>query len=73
MYSGSWENDNFHSSGTYTWEDGEKYVGEFQNGKRNSYGKLILANGNIQEGIYINDVIQKNQTNLRTATTTTIK
>jgi len=31
--------------GTYTWANGEKYVGEFKDGKGNGYGTSTWANG----------------------------
>ena len=39
-YSKKWKN----CQGTHTYEDGEKYVGEFKNGKRHGYG--IRTKGN---------------------------
>ena len=32
--------------GTYTYTNGDKYVGEWKNGKRNGYGTYAFANGN---------------------------
>ena len=33
-YQGSWKNDLRNGHGTYEWADGNKYVGEFVDGKR---------------------------------------
>ena len=32
--------------GTYTWANGDKYVGEYQDGKRHGQGTYTWANGN---------------------------
>ena len=36
--------------GTYTWSDGEKYEGEWVNGKRNGQGTLTWSDGRKYEG-----------------------
>ena len=36
--------------GTFTWSDGDMYVGEFKDGKRNGQGTLIKLNGDMYEG-----------------------
>ena len=51
--------------GTFTWRDGEKYEGEFENGIRKGKGKYTPAQSNEEglmffEGEYEND--QKNGT-----------
>ena len=38
-----------------SYDDGDKYVGEFKNGKRNGQGTLTSVNGSIYEGEYKND------------------
>lgn len=43
------------SKGTYLWEDGSKYTGEWTNGKRNGYGIFIYKNGSRYEGNWVND------------------
>ena len=42
--------------GTYTWADGNKYVGEWQDGRRNGQGTLTYANGNKYVGEYREDL-----------------
>ena len=46
----------FHNCfGTYTWENGNKYVGEWQNDKRNGQGNNTWANGEKYVGEWQND------------------
>ena len=40
--------------GTLTWADGDKYVGEFKNGKRHGRGTMTLPDGSKYEGIWKN-------------------
>jgi hypothetical protein len=42
--------------GTYTWADGNKYVGKWQDGRRNGQGTLTYANGNKYVGEYREDL-----------------
>ena len=45
----------FHNCfGTYTFSTGDKYVGEFKDGKYNGQGTYTHANGGIKEGIWKN-------------------
>ena len=41
--------------GTYTWTNGNKYVGEFKNAKRNGLGTYTFANGTVDKGIWKNN------------------
>ena len=41
--------------GTYTWSDGQKYVGEFKDDKFNGQGTLTFANGNKYVGEFKDD------------------
>ena len=41
--------------GTYTYADGDKYVGEFQDGKANGQGTATYASGNKYFGGYKNN------------------
>ncbi len=41
--------------GTMTWADGDKYVGEFKNGKRNGQGTYIFADGDKYVGEFKDD------------------
>ena len=36
--------------GTFTYQNGDKYVGEFKNGQANGQGKFILQNGDTYVG-----------------------
>ena len=38
--------------GTYTWADGDKYVGEWKDGKQNGQGTYTWADGRIKKGIW---------------------
>jgi hypothetical protein len=37
-------------SGTMTWPDGCKYVGEFRDGKMDGAGKMTYPTGKVEEG-----------------------
>mgnify|MGYP001198064306 CR=1 FL=1 len=41
--------------GTYLYENGDKYVGEFSDGMRNGNGTYTYANGNKYKGLWIED------------------
>jgi hypothetical protein len=41
--------------GVYTWTTGEKYEGNWQNGKRNGFGSNYYADGNVYMGEWYND------------------
>ena len=56
-YWGEWKDDKHHGKGTFTWEDGKKFVGEWKNGKREGEGKIIFPNGNYLKGIWSNDIL----------------
>jgi hypothetical protein len=40
----------FNGQGTYTFPDGEKYVGEFRDGLRNGVGTMVFPNGTVLHG-----------------------
>lgn len=40
--------------GTYKWESGNRYVGEFQNGSRTGYGVIFFSSGNVYAGEFKN-------------------
>ena len=40
--------------GTFTWEDGRKYVGEFKDGLPHGQGILKYADGRVKKGIWEN-------------------
>jgi hypothetical protein len=66
FYSGNWENDQRTGSGLMIWKDGqkfgEKYVGEFENGSKNGFGKSNYADGNTYEGEFKDDKFSGNGT-----------
>lgn len=39
-------------TGTMTWPDGRKYVGQFRDGKMDGTGKMTYPNGKIEEGLW---------------------
>ena len=41
--------------GTYTYANGNKYVGEYKDGKRNGLGTYTFANGTVDKGIWKNN------------------
>ena len=41
--------------GTYTWDDGTKYVGAWKNDKKHGFGTYTYADGYIEVGQYEND------------------
>ena len=44
-----------HGHGTYTFASGDKYVGEYQDGKMHGQGTLTWADGTKKTGCFIND------------------
>ena len=40
--------------GTYTWPNGEKYVGEYMNGLKHGQGTFTYADGKIEKGLWEN-------------------
>ena len=47
--SGTWNN----CFGTYTYSNGDKYVGEYKDGKRHGQGTYTFANGYKENGYYL--------------------
>jgi hypothetical protein len=43
--------------GTYTYANGNKYVGSFKNGKKHGSGVLYYIDGTLEEGRWENDVL----------------
>ena len=41
--------------GTFTWGNGEKYVGEYKDNKRHGQGTYTAPNGKVDRGIWQND------------------
>lgn len=52
MMATTWTN----CQGSLTWADGNKYVGEFRDGKRNGQGTYIFASGNRYVGKFRNNM-----------------
>ena len=48
--------DGYTGQGTYTWANGEKYVGEWKDGKRNGQGTYTYASGNKYVGQWMNSM-----------------
>jgi len=46
--------------GTYTFENGNKYVGKFKDGKKEGSGVLYYIDGTIEEGKWENDNLVEN-------------
>ena len=49
--------------GTYTYENGSKYVGEWKDGKENGQGTYTFANGIVDKGIWKNNQLIDKQMN----------
>jgi hypothetical protein len=47
IYAGEWKNNQWSGRGTFTWEDGRKYVGEFKEFKQDGNGVLFGPNGTV--------------------------
>ena len=43
--------------GTFTYKNGDKYVGEFSMGRYSGEGTLAYANGSVEKGIWKNDLL----------------
>ena len=46
-YTGNFQNDVFYGQGTYSWEDGTKYIGGWVGNERHGEGRFDYGNGNI--------------------------
>ena len=63
-YTGMWKDNLQEGYGIHIWYDSknenkyfrDRYVGEWEGGKRNGYGKFYYNNGNIYEGYWKNDI-----------------
>ena len=44
-----------HGQGTYSWSNGDKYVGEWEDNKKHGQGTWTLADGTKHEGEWKND------------------
>ncbi len=48
-------NDKKHGQGTYTFANGDKYVGEFKDDMIHGQGTQTFADGTIEKGLWVND------------------
>ena len=48
-------NENSDINKTYTFSNGDKYVGEFKDGKKHGQGTATAVDGKIKKGIWEND------------------
>ena len=46
--------DKKHGKGVYTWADGRKYDGMWQNGKQHGEGQYVLTDGKVKIGMWKN-------------------
>ena len=53
VYEGQYLNGKFHGQGTYTWADGNKYVGEFKDGIQDGLGISTFVSGKFAGGKYV--------------------
>ncbi len=51
-FAGCIKGDCINGYGTYTWASGNKYVGEYKDGKRHGQGTLTFADGTVYKGIF---------------------
>ena len=57
-YEGEWNSQNKrHGFGVYTWTDGSKYSGYWENNTAHGFGRLEHANGEVYEGNWENDKV----------------
>ena len=52
IYEGMWKNNLVHGKGTYIWQDGKKYIGEFVHGKRHGQGSFYIGNELAYDGTW---------------------
>ena len=63
VYVGAWVDDSRTGTGKQTWGSrtqwaGDVYEGAWLNDERTGYGKYTYANGYVEEGRYVNGVLQ---------------
>ena len=49
-YDGSWEADQKHGTGTFTYSDFSVYFGSYREGMREGQGRMVFSNGSVYEG-----------------------
>lgn len=52
---GEYRDDRRHGSGVYTWASGDKYDGNWDNGKMSGHGTKTMANGDVYSGMWLSD------------------
>lgn len=52
-----WKDDKFHSFGTYYYDDGARYEGEYESGKKKGYGIYYYNSGYIYAGKFVDNDI----------------
>ena len=50
----TWKNGKPTGQGTYTWANGDKYVGKWSNGMKLGRGTYTFSDGKIEKGIWKN-------------------
>ena len=53
---GEYKDGKMNGYGTYTFNDGVKYIGDFKDGNMEGFGTLIFLDGEKQEGNYRNNL-----------------
>ena len=56
MYFGEWKNGKQHGQGTYTWTNGDKFSGEYEDGGK--WNGRVYDNSGINKSKYVNGVNQ---------------
>ena len=57
-YEGRWKEGKFHSKGSLTYANGDKFVGFFKYGLKEGKGAIISSSGDIQNGVWVQDRLQ---------------
>ena len=52
IYQGEWKNNLPHGQGTYIWNEGKRYIGDFLYGKKHGKGTFYLNNEIIYKGYF---------------------
>lgn len=60
-YSGEFRNSRFEGSGTLYLQGGEKFVGKFSGGVATGEGAIYRKNGEVEEGIWKNNILLERQ------------
>ena len=60
MYEGEYLNDRKCGEGVYTWSNGCRYRGQFENDLRHGYGEMMEVDGTVHRGSWV-DGVQKDR------------